>query len=93
MPKYSINYHPTATSQIEDIPKKFREQILERIGKLATDPRPGGYEPLHGVDRGYFRVRQGDYRIVYVIEDHKLLVLIVRVVNRREVYTKKHRRK
>ncbi len=58
--------------------------------KLGRDPRPNGVEPLQGSDKGLFRVGQGDYRIVYSIQDQKLLVLVVRVVNRKEVYKKKH---
>jgi len=90
MPVYHIEYHPRTKSQLEIIPKKVRGQIFERVEKLSKDPRPIGVEPLHGADEGFFRVRQGDYRIVYSIEDHKLLILIVRVVDRKEVYKKKH---
>lgn len=92
MPIYHIDYHPRTKSQLEIIPKKIRNQIFERIEKLAKDPHPIGVEPLQGVEKGLMRIRQGDYRIVYNIEDHKLLILIVRVVSRKEVYTKKHSR-
>lgn len=92
MPEYCIEYHPRTKSQLEIIPKKFRNQIFDRIDKLAKDPRPIGVEPLQGNEKGLMRIRQGDYRIVYNLEDHKLLILIVRVVARKEVYTKKHSR-
>lgn len=92
MPNYHIDFHPRTKSQLEIIPKKIRSQIFERIDKLAKDPRPIGVEPLQGSEKGLMRIRQGDYRIVYNIEDHKLLILIVRVVGRKEVYTKKHSR-
>lgn len=90
MPPYHICYHPRTKSQLEIIPKKIRRQIFERIDKLAQDPRPFGVEPLQGSEKGLMRIRQGDYRIVYHIEDHRLLILIVRVVGRKEVYEKKH---
>jgi mRNA interferase RelE/StbE len=55
---------------------------MDRIEKLETNPRPVGIEPLQGAEVGLFRIRQGDYRIVYSIQDKKLLVLVVRVVHR-----------
>ncbi len=59
----------------------MRDLIFERIEKLAKNRRPENVEPLKGVDIGLFRIRQGDYRIVYTIEDQKLWALIVRVVH------------
>lgn len=87
---YTIEFAPRTEKQLKKIPKDARDLIFERIEKLAKNPRPENVEPLKGVDIGLFRIRQGDYRIVYTIEDQKLLVLIVRVVHRKEVYTKKH---
>jgi mRNA interferase RelE/StbE len=58
--------------------------ISARISELADEPRPPGAEKLEGYD--YWRVRSGDYRIVYSIEDEVLTVVIVRVGHRREVY-------
>lgn len=55
-------------------------------------PRTEGVEPLQGIEKGLFRIRQGDYRIVYSIQDQKLLILIVRIVHRKEVYKKKYSR-
>ena len=89
-PVYCVDFAPRIEDQLKKIPKHIRDLILERIEKLGSDPRPNGVEPLHGSDKGLYRVRQGDYRIVYSIQDQKLLVLIVRVVNRKEVYKKKH---
>lgn len=91
MPKYNIKFAPRIEKQLNLIPKDIRALIFGRIDKLSTDPRPENVEPLHGSEKGLFRIRQGDYRIVYTIQDHQLLILIVRVVHRKEVYTKKHR--
>jgi len=80
MSQYTIEFAPRTESQLAIIPKSIRKQIFERIEKLAKNPRPQNVEPLHGNDDGLFRIRQGDYRIVYAINDKFLLVLIVRVV-------------
>lgn len=90
MVKYKIDYAPRTEDQLEIIPKHIRVNIFKRIDKLATNPRPPGVEPLGGADEGYYRIRHGNYRIVYSIEDKKLIILIVRVVHRKEVYKKKH---
>jgi len=87
---YKIEYAPRTEKQLAIIPKAIRKKIFERIEKLATQPRPENVEPLSGSDDGLYRIRQGDYRIVYSIEDNKLLILVVRVVQRKEVYKKKH---
>ena len=55
-----------------------------RIEQLARDPRPSGAEMLSGQER--YRVRQGDYRMLYEIHDHELVVVVVRIGHRREVY-------
>lgn len=87
---YKVEFAPRTEKQLLKIPKNIRELIFDRIEKLTTNPRPENIEPLQGSESGLFRIRQGDYRIVYSIHDQKLLVLIVRVVHRKEVYTKKH---
>lgn len=87
---YTIDFAPRTERQLELIPKDIKKLIFERIDKLRKNPRPENVEPLRGADKDLFRIRQGDYRIVYSIQDHKLLVLIVRVVHRKEVYKKKH---
>lgn len=85
---YIIEFAPRTENQLNLISKHIRKQIFDRIDKLKV--RPENVEPLQGTDKGLFRIRQGDYRIVYSIQDQKLLILIVRVVNRKEVYKKKH---
>jgi mRNA interferase RelE/StbE len=90
MPIYTIEFAPRTEGQLAIIPKSIQKQIFDKIDKLAKNPRPQNVEPLHGNDDGLFRIRQGDYRIVYAINDKRLLVLIVRIVHRKEVYKKKH---
>jgi len=84
--KYRLLIKPSAAKEIEAIPsKKDRQRIVERILKLADNPRPPGCEKLSGQDK--YRVRQGRYRIVYTIEDNDLLVYIVKVGHRKDVYS------
>ncbi len=85
MARYRINIKPSAVREIEAIPqKKVRQCVVKRIGALADDPRPPGCEKLTGHDR--YRVRQGPYRIVYSVEDHALVVCVVKVGHRSDVY-------
>ncbi len=81
---YSIEIKKSATREIEALPLPARRRIVERIGRLAENPRPRGCEKLAGGER--YRVRQGDYRIVYSVEDALLVVWVVKVGNRRDVY-------
>lgn len=88
MPRYSILIKPSAVKEIEAIPlKKDRRRIVERIGDLAENPRPPGCEKLSGQDK--YRLRQGRYRILYSIEDKDLLVYVVKVAHRKDVYRQK----
>jgi mRNA interferase RelE/StbE len=83
--RYKIYIKPSAVREIEDIPdKKDRQPIVERINKLADDPKPPSCEKLSGQDR--YRVRQGWYRIVYGIDDRDLEVYVVKVEHRKDVY-------
>lgn len=63
--------------------KRDRERIVERIRLLADDPRPRGCEKLSGSDR--YRVRQGDYRVLYSIDDEASVVTVVKIGHRRDV--------
>lgn len=85
---YTIEFAPRTEKQLAIIPKDLRKLIFNRIEKLKMDPRPENIEPLHGNDSGLYRIRQGDYRIVYSIQDKKLMILIVRIVHRKEVIIK-----
>jgi mRNA interferase RelE/StbE len=81
---YSVSIKPSAARELEALPIKDRRRIVRRIRGLASDPRPSGCEKLTGGDR--YRVRQGDYRVVYGVDDAVREVLIVKVCNRRDVY-------
>jgi mRNA interferase RelE/StbE len=84
--RYRILLKASAAKEIEKVgTKSDRRRIIEKIGDLAGDPRPKGSEKLAGyVDR--YRVRQGDYRIVYLIDDKELEVTVYKVGHREDVY-------
>lgn len=84
MARYSLFIKPSAAKEIEALPKKDRLKIILRIQGLAADPRPPGCEKLSGNDT--YRVRQGLYRILYTINDNELIISVVNVGHRREVY-------
>ena len=86
MASYRIRIKRTAARDIEAIAGKAdRQRIVRRIAALADDPRPPGCEKLAGSDDRY-RVRQGNYRILFSIEDAELLIWVVKVGHRRAVY-------
>ncbi len=71
--------------EIEAVPrKKDRQHIVKRIEQLRDDPRPVGCQKLSGQDR--YRVRQGQYRIVYGVEDDQLVVYVVKIGHRKDLY-------
>ena len=85
MAAYSLRIKPSAAREIEDIGGKAdRRRVVERIERLAEEPRPPGCVKLAGGE--HYRVRQGRYRIVYEVRDAELVVLVVRVGDRRDIY-------
>ena len=85
MEKYKVSIKRSAVKEIESIPqKKERQRIIRCIGQLAEDPRPPGSKKLSGNDK--YRVRQGSYRIIYSIEDNELIIVVVKVGHRKDVY-------
>lgn len=72
--------------ELQAIPRQFRRRIDARIAALADDPRPSGCKPLKGEYKGLYRIRCGDYRIVYDVRDAELIVAVVKVADRKDVY-------
>ena len=86
MAAYKILIKPSAGKEIEAIAaKKDRQRIVARILALANEPRPVGCDKLAGAE-GRYRVRQGQFRIVYAVVDASRTVEVVKVGHRREVY-------
>ena len=84
MAKYKLVFKKSVLKDLRPIPNKDLARILERMGALQNDPRPMGAEKLSGQER--YRIRQGKYRIVYEVTDSQLIVTVVRVGHRRDVY-------
>ena len=84
MAKYEISIKKSAIKELEKIPKKELHKIVKKIQALSSDPRPQGSQRLSHKEQ--YRIRQGDYRAVYSIDDDNLNVYIVKVGHRKEVY-------
>lgn len=84
MASYELVFKRSVAKDLRAFPKLDVKRILQRIRLLTDDPRPRGCEKLSGQER--YRIRQGVYRIVYEIEDGRLLVLVVKIAHRRDVY-------
>jgi mRNA interferase RelE/StbE len=83
--RFRLLIKPSAVKDIEAIPlKRDRQRVVERIRKLADDPRPCGGEKISGQDK--YRVRQGRYRILYTIKAQDLIVQVAKVGHRKDVY-------
>ncbi len=84
--KYEVEITESAGKSLEKIPKRDRLKILEKIDTLEQDPVPAGSIKLKGYGEALYRIRSGDYRIVYSIKQDVLIVLIVEIGHRREIY-------
>jgi len=82
--KYSLTIKKSAAKELQDIPKKDLQKIIKRIKCLCENPRPTGSQKLSA--REQYRVRQSNYRIVYSVDDKELLVVIVKIGHRQEIY-------
>ncbi|PHS41708.1 MAG: type II toxin-antitoxin system mRNA interferase toxin, RelE/StbE family [Sulfurovum sp.] len=84
MVSYSIEIKKSASKEIEKLPKLVLKRILSKIQSLSAEPRPHGCKKLTADEK--YRVRVGGYRILYRIEDDKLIVYIVKVGHRKKIY-------
>ena len=83
MVQYKVFFKKSVEKDLKIIPKRDLFKILEKIESLHVDPRPVGSEKLTGLKR--YRLRQGNYRIVYSIQDYELTVWVVKVGHRRYI--------
>lgn len=83
---YAIEIPTRVRKVLLDLPAADRARVSAAIEGLTVDPRPPGCRAMQGEARGTYRVRAGDYRVVYRVDDGRLVVLVIRVGNRREVY-------
>ena len=84
MAKFDLVFKESVSKDLKELPKQDVQRILERIDALRDEPRPQGSVKLSGKE--YYRVRQGNYRIIYAIQDSQLVVIVIKVGHRREVY-------
>ena len=83
---YRIEILPSAIKELGQLPIKERKRIDKRIQSLAVDPRPSGVIAMQGSHKGLLRLRVGNYRIIYSIEEQRLVVIVVKVGHRQDVY-------
>jgi mRNA interferase RelE/StbE len=82
---YTVQLAPAAKRQLRKLDRSIQERVIRRLDKLKKDPRPPGVEKMEG-DESTYRIRMGEYRIVYEIQNKVLVVLVLKVGHRREVY-------
>jgi len=86
MAAYKIYFKKSVLKDIKSIPDKDMRRIMKRIESLSKNPRPPGHEKLS--DQDFYRIRQGNYRIVYSIKDNILTVWVIKIGHRRDIYRK-----
>ncbi len=86
MAKYKVAFRKSVAKDLRPIPKQDVTRILQRIESLRNDPRPPACEKLSGQER--YRIRQGVYRILYEIRDDNLIVIIVKIGHRKNIYNR-----
>ena len=84
MASYKLLIKRSAAKELEELPPKVRRRVASKIDALGTTPRPPGVEKLSGQEK--YRIRQGDYRVLYAIDDDAQIVTVVKIGHRRDVY-------
>ena len=84
MANYNIYFRKSAAKELSKLPNPTLQKVIKRIEALAIDPRPVGCEKLTGQE--FYRIRQGNYRIVYSIQDNELTVWAVKISHRKDIY-------
>ena len=84
MANYELVFRPSVSKDTKVIPCNDLKKILQKMKALCDNPRPLGSVKLSGME--YYRIRHGDYRIIYEIEDNRLIVVVIKIGHRRKVY-------
>lgn len=84
---YTVEFSSHAKRQGDKLPHNVKRRIIQALRRLAQDPYPPGVRKLEGSE--YYRLRVGDYRIIYEVLEGKLLILVIRIGHRREVYRRR----
>jgi mRNA interferase RelE/StbE len=85
MPVYEVLLSKAARKQLALLPTFIHNKIIEDISSLTSSPRPAGCKKLKGY-KGSYRIRIGDYRIIYEVEDNALRILVIAVGHRKDIY-------
>ena len=85
MPRYAVSFRRSAEKDLHRLDSTVQRRVLKAVEALADTPRPVGCKKLHGSDDTH-RIRVGDYRVIYSVDDAILVVAIERIRHRREVY-------
>jgi mRNA interferase RelE/StbE len=85
MASYKLSISKTAERQLRELPKQEKLRVARAITRLANEPRPQGCRKLSGHD-DLFRIRVGTYRVIYSIDDHEVVVVILKLGHRKDVY-------
>ena len=85
MAKYAIDIKPSARKELENLSDRLIARLVPKIDGLAANPRPSGCRKLRGY-KDLWRIRVGDYRVVYIVDDDRKMVSVTRVAHRRDVY-------
>ena len=85
MTLYKIDYSRAAAKELEKLSNAVYEPIRKKIEALVSNPKPHGCKKLKGVE-GLYRIRVGDYRVIYEIRSGQLVILVVRVAHRKDAY-------
>ncbi|MDD5359785.1 MAG: type II toxin-antitoxin system RelE/ParE family toxin [Sulfurovaceae bacterium] len=84
MADYKIEIKKSAQKEIKNLPNKELKKVIDKIASLAHEPRPAGCKKLSGEEK--YRIRVGSYRVLYGIEDDILVIYVVKVGHRKDVY-------
>ena len=84
---FTVELTSAARRDLKKLSKDGQRRVGRLIDELSHDPRPHNCKPLQGPLKGYFRVRDGNFRVVYHVDDDRVLVLIVTVGDRRDIYS------
>ena len=85
MATYQIEWKSSSFKELKRLDRKVIQRIVSAVESLSSDPRPAGVRKLRGSERSY-RIRVGEYRIVYEINDDRLIIIVIRVRHRKDVY-------
>jgi mRNA interferase RelE/StbE len=81
---HSTEYLPSAKKELDALPRDTHKRVISAVRKLKENPRPSGCKKLRSMDA--YRIRVGDYRVIYEIHDNVLVVLVIKIAHWREAY-------